>query len=102
MNPVGAVAVCFRSRRLAVSIRHISRVVLPVALFSVGLHASDLPISLRIVANPVPPSGMAQVRVIADTPQPIAAGEFSMDFDPAFFGNIADVQVFSSTGDADG
>jgi len=45
---------------------------------------------------------MAQVRLALSEPVPLAAGSFVIDFDPAVFGDVADVQVFSAAGDAIG
>jgi hypothetical protein len=62
--------------------------------------ASDL--ALRISSETAPAGGWAQIKVLAATPQHIAAGRIVMTFDPAVFGDITGVAVFSAEGDAMG
>jgi uncharacterized protein (TIGR03437 family) len=57
---------------------------------------------LQVANERLPAGGWAQIKVFAATPKTVAAGGIAMDFDPAIFGTIASVAVFSSTGDAFG
>jgi uncharacterized protein (TIGR03437 family) len=59
-------------------------------------------LTLRIICDPVPSGGWAQIGIYASPPVQIAAGTLSMDLDSSFFGGIANVAVFSATGDAAG
>ncbi|MEO8127911.1 MAG: hypothetical protein ABI822_12505, partial [Bryobacteraceae bacterium] len=68
--------------------------------FAYSYAAADIAATLQLSAGSVPLGGMAQVRISLASPQAIATGVFSLDFDPAFFGDIADVQIFSAAGDA--
>jgi uncharacterized protein (TIGR03437 family) len=78
--------------------RHWGCVIL--TLLAGRLAAADL--ALQISNETAPPGGWAQVKVSAVTPQLVATGRIVMKFDPAVFGNIADVSVFSAQGDAMG
>jgi uncharacterized protein (TIGR03437 family) len=57
-------------------------------------------LALRVSSETAPAGGWAQIRVFAAAPHLVAGGSISMDFDPAIFGSIASVAVFSATGDA--
>lgn len=59
-------------------------------------------LGLRVSSETAPAGGWAQIKVFATAPHLVAGGTVSMDFDPAVFGNIANVAVFSATGDAFG
>ena len=67
-------------------------------------HAAETPSNLTLVVSneTAPAGGWVQIKVYAAAPRQITAGALSMDFDPAVFGAIADVAVFSATGDAAG
>lgn len=58
--------------------------------------------SLRVVAGTAPPGGWAQIQVFSNSPWRIADGALSIDFDPAVFGTIDHLAVFSAAGDAAG
>jgi len=45
------------------------------------------------------PGGWAQIKVWASAPTLIASGGLSIDFDPSIFGPVAQLAVFSATGD---
>jgi len=55
---------------------------------------------LTVVGGTAPAGGWTQIKVFIATPCQITTGALSMDFDPAIFGNISNVAVFSATGDA--
>ena len=57
-------------------------------------------LALRVQSETAPAGGWAQFKVFAATPHLVVGGTISMDFDPAVFGSIASVAVFSATGDA--
>src|ERR1039458_2631155 len=71
-------------------------------LWTACLHGATVPqstLDLAISCPSVPAGGMAQVRIVLAQPHQIAAGSIVMDFDPAIFGPVAAVDVFSATGD---
>ena len=55
-----------------------------------------------MASETTPAAGWTQIKVYSATPQSIFQGAISMDFDPAVFGDIASVAVFSAAGDAIG
>lgn len=57
-------------------------------------------LALGVSSETAPAGGWAQIKVFATAPHLVAGGSISMDFDPAVFGGIASVAVFSATGDA--
>ncbi len=59
-------------------------------------------LTLAVSNESAPAGGWAQIKVFLAAPQQITAGGLSMDFDPSVFGDIANVAVFSATGDAAG
>lgn len=70
-------------------------------LFATTLRASD---SLNVIAScpPVAPGGTAQITITLQAPVSITHGRFDIDVDPAVFGNISAVNVFSASGDQQG
>ena len=83
---------------------HYGRVIssqLALVLFLAGrIFAGNL--ALQISSETVPAGGWPQIKVSAATPQLVAGGRIVMKFDPAVFGDILSVAVFSSQGDAAG
>jgi uncharacterized protein (TIGR03437 family) len=66
------------------------------------LLAADVPgtqLVLQVSTESAPPGASAQIKIFATSPALIATGSIAIDFDPAVFGNVAAVSVFSSTGD---
>jgi|SRR5581483_219002 len=57
------------------------------------------PLALTIAAPDVPAGGVAQVRITLVQPRQMASGAIVMDFDPAVFGPVTAVDVFSANGD---
>jgi uncharacterized protein (TIGR03437 family) len=76
--------------------------VVPIQLLLLAgtLPAADL--ALQISSETAPPGAWAQIKISSATPQLVAGGRLVMKFDPAVFGNIAAVAVFSAQGDAVG
>src|SRR5258708_6616975 len=73
-----------------------------LASSNVSLEAADLPVSslvLDISTPSVAPGAVAQVRITLATPHQISSGSIVMDFDPAVFGPVIAVDVFSAAGD---
>jgi hypothetical protein len=71
-------------------------------LLTAGLQAATVPqssLDLTISCPSVPAGAMAQVRIVLAHPHQISSGSIVMDFDPAVFGPVAAVDVFSATGD---
>jgi uncharacterized protein (TIGR03437 family) len=59
-------------------------------------------LALRVANERAPAGGWAQIKIFAVEPKTVVAGSIAMDFDPAIFGSIASVAVFSATGDTFG
>ncbi|HJT89812.1 MAG TPA: hypothetical protein VJ732_18205, partial [Bryobacteraceae bacterium] len=64
--------------------------------------AGQSALTLQIAATTAPAGGWAQIQVFAATPALIRRAGLSMDLDPTVFGDIAQVAVFSATGDVMG
>src|SRR5260370_39466530 len=73
---------------------------LVLSLLTGPLSAGNL--ALQISSETAPAGGWAQIKIYAATPQLVATGRIVMKFDPAVFGSIAGVAVFSAQGDAEG
>jgi uncharacterized protein (TIGR03437 family) len=71
-----------------------------LVLLTVPLSAANL--TLQISSETAPAGGWAQIKVFSQTPQLISSGRILMKFDPAVFGTISSVAVFSAQGDAMG
>jgi uncharacterized protein (TIGR03437 family) len=71
-----------------------------LALATNALGAANPSIVLQVSSETAPPGGYAQFKVSLTSPALIGSGAISMDFDPAVFGNVANVAIFSATGDA--
>jgi uncharacterized protein (TIGR03437 family) len=85
--------------------RRVFRCVIPTQLVLLALLAGPLPaadLALRISGETAPAGGWAQIKVFSQTPQLVASGRIVMTFDPAIFGTISSVAVFSAQGDAMG
>ena len=85
--------------------RRVSRCVVPIQLVLFALLAGPLPaanLTLQISSETAPPGGWAQIKVWSTTPQLVSSGRLVMQFDPAVFGPISRVAVFSPQGDAMG
>ena len=88
--------------------RHTIRdILLQVGIYSllpVGLFAADPShsITLQVSQETAPPSGFAQFKITLTSPHLVSSGTIAMNFDPAVFGDIANVMVFGATGDAIG
>ena len=61
--------------------------------------ATTTPLTLQISNETAPAGGFVQFKISATAPALIASGNLSMDFDPSIFGPIAQLSVFSATGD---
>ena len=62
--------------------------------------AADSPAVLTVAPMKSPAGAAAQIRVELDRALAIATGGFVIQLDPAIFGPITDVQIFSAAGDA--
>ncbi len=72
-------------------------------LIVASAHAGTCPsLTLQISNETAPAGGWAQIKVFATPPRQITVGALTMDFDPAVFGDISNVAVFSATDDAAG
>jgi uncharacterized protein (TIGR03437 family) len=73
-----------------------------VALILLTGSASAASLALRVSNEIAPVGGWAQVKISASAPALITSGRIVVNFDPAVFGPIANVAVFSAAGDAGG
>jgi len=73
-----------------------------LAALSSWTSAATPALSLVVSSETAPAGAWAQIKVSLIAPQQITAGYLSMDFDPAVFGSVGNVAVFSATGDAAG
>ncbi|MBI3280422.1 MAG: hypothetical protein HYZ57_11335 [Acidobacteria bacterium] len=71
-----------------------------VLLACATLAAEDL--ALQVSAETTPPGGMTQIKIETERPRAITRGRLTVDFDPAVFGDVEHVAVFSAAGDAYG
>jgi hypothetical protein len=114
-----------KSIRIVVSGRHTRRVALQRCAFffafasgCLAADSTDPGLAIQISSETAPAGGWTQLKVFLTTPAParsserrqqplgdyphVASGSISMDLDPAVFGDISGVAVFSATGDAMG
>ena len=92
----------FRRRAPAVRVRgrrNSCGFLLLLCFFLPALAASAAPLTLQISNETASPGGWAQIKVWASAPTLIASGGLSIDFDPSIFGPVAQLAVFSATGD---
>ena len=85
--------------------RFVSYLIPSFLLFSIGVHAAELPssnLSVVVSAPSVAPGANAQVRLTLATPHAISSGSVAFDFDPAVFGPVIAVDAFSANGDQNG
>src|ERR1700722_7523684 len=74
-----------------------------LALLATGAsQASAASLALQVSNETAPPGGWAQIKISAAMPALITSGRIVVNFDPSVFGPIANVAVFSSTGDSTG
>jgi hypothetical protein len=67
------------------------------AAFALG--ATTPTLSLQVSSETAPPGGYVQFKISPSAPALVSSASISIDFDPAIFGNIANVAAFSATGD---
>src|ERR1035438_2723586 len=85
--------------------RRVPRCVVPIQLVLVALLAGPVPaanLTLQISSETAPAGGWVQIKISSTTPQLVYSGRIVMQFDPAVFGPISRVAVFSPQGDAMG
>jgi len=69
-------------------------------LLTTGLFAAEPAVlSATVASATVPAGGTAQVQIFLNAPHAIVSGEIVMELDPAVFGEVLSVDVFSATGD---
>ncbi|MBV9400856.1 MAG: hypothetical protein JO062_22955 [Bryobacterales bacterium] len=68
-------------------------------LLAASLAIAGTPLVLQISSETAPPGGWAQIKITAGAPTLIAGGDLTLDFDSSIFGPIANLAVFSATGD---
>src|ERR1700704_155050 len=57
---------------------------------------------VRVTRETAPPGGMAQVKVLLYSPQPISSGGMDLSLSDYSFGSVDGVALFSGTGDVSG
>jgi uncharacterized protein (TIGR03437 family) len=63
------------------------------------LFAASPGLTLQVSSETAPAGGFAQIKISAPAPVLISSGGISISLDPAIFGNISSVAVFSASGD---
>ncbi len=71
-------------------------------LLAVTSFAQAIPVTVRVSSEIVPPGGMAQMKVLFTSPQPIIRGGMALDLSNAAFGAIDGIALFSDIGDVAG
>src|SRR5947209_17812638 len=72
-----------------------------IFLLSTTLFAQQSSI-VRVTSETAPPGGMAQVKVLLYSPQPISSGGMDADLSNYSFDSVDGVALFSGTGDVSG
>lgn len=67
-----------------------------------GFDAANSAVTALVSCPIVPPGGTAQIAVTLPAPVAFTHGHFRIDLDPAVFGAISAVNVFSASGDQQG
>src|SRR6266699_5716657 len=87
--------------RFAVPIRRMTCVILALSGAGCSLFAQN-PLTLQISNQTAPAGSVVQIKVFSAAPASIASGSIAIDLDPAVFGEISGIAVFSANGDAMG
>jgi hypothetical protein len=87
--------------RFAVPMRRMTWVILTLYGAVSGLFAQN-PLTLQVSNETAPPGAVAQIKVFLTAPASVSTGSIAIDLDPAVFGDIAAIAVFSANGDAMG
>lgn len=90
-----------RDKRMARNAVHVLPSSLAVLFCSLSVFGQipQSPLAIRISAPDTPAGAIAQIRLTLAKPLHIASGTLVLDIDPAVFGPISAVDVFSATGD---
>ena len=70
-----------------------------LCLGPVPLRAEDLAITAIFSSSPASPGGAAQIALTLPSPVAMVTGSLAIDLDPAVFGIISAINVFSASGD---
>jgi uncharacterized protein (TIGR03437 family) len=68
--------------------------------FQASAQTAPASLNLRVSSEIAPAGSSVQFKLRTDSPALIASGAFTIDLDPAVFGEISDVTVFGAAGDA--
>lgn len=63
---------------------------------------ADIPVTAQVSSTTVPPGATAQITIALANPISFTQGKFQVDLDPAVFGAISAIQIFSASGDQQG
>jgi uncharacterized protein (TIGR03437 family) len=92
-----------------VALRHMSRGILlrwVLSLVFAGVlwagDSTNPPLAILVSSETAPSGSWTQLKVFLSPPASVSSGSIAMDLDPAVFGDIASVAVFSPNGDAQG
>jgi hypothetical protein len=81
--------------------RRMTWVILTLSGAVSGLFAQN-PLTLQVSNETAPPGALVQIKVFLTAAAPVSTGSIAIDLDPAVFGDIAGIAVFSANGDAMG
>jgi uncharacterized protein (TIGR03437 family) len=74
--------------------------ILTLLCFRASAQTAPAALNLRVSSEVAPAGSSVQFKLRADSPALISSGAFTIDLDPAVFGEISDVTVFGASGDA--
>src|ERR1035437_8944475 len=74
--------------------------ILTLPCFRASAQTAPAPLNLRVPREVAPAGTSVQFKLRSDSPALISSGAFTIDLDPAVFGEISDVTVFGAAGDA--
>jgi len=89
-------------RQYRAHLRRIAELLFCLCSLAAASHAAaaSSPLTLQISSEVAPPGGWAQIKIYPVSPAPVDFGSITMTLDPAVFGTVAAVGVFSVNGDA--
>ncbi len=75
---------------------------LAFAIGTAAIAAGQVPVTVRISSETVPPGGIAQMKLLMTVPRPLTGGAADFAFDPAFFDPAVGIALFSNSPDVAG
>src|SRR5260221_13090505 len=80
----------------------LSRAFFVCCLAACAANAQQQTSIVRVTSETAPPGGMAQIKVLLYSPQPISSGGMDVDMSYYSFSSVDGVALFSGTGDVAG